>query len=233
MREMKEKTILLPEWRNMVAFAQQRFAVKVRPDARAPGKPPCHRVPAVRHEGPDAASERKSARREPTCPDGPAYEANRALCERRAGESCRAPVLPAGRLARAPRTRARQARPAAFPVPRRTLRSHRKSVAGFSGTSFRCASLRANRLCRAQTPIAPQPTCQRSPRKAQVGQAQTAPRKGVANLRENVENPPMPLVVVNRALRKVVNTERFPVERQWRGFNRTEYDARRTSTPED
>jgi hypothetical protein len=34
---------------------------------------------------------RASARREPTCPDGPAGEENRPLCDGWAGESCRAP----------------------------------------------------------------------------------------------------------------------------------------------
>jgi hypothetical protein len=55
-----------PAWHKeckTVTFAQQRFAVTVRPGAREPGKPPCHRVPAVRHEGPDAASQKISSTR--------------------------------------------------------------------------------------------------------------------------------------------------------------------------
>ena len=37
------------------------------------------------------------------------------------------------------------------------------SAGGGGTTSFRCASLRANRLCRARTPFAANPTCQRPP----------------------------------------------------------------------
>jgi hypothetical protein len=57
--------------------------------------------------------------------------------------------LPASHQATTPRlTRSSEVRTARPRVPTRL-------------GSFRCASLWANRLCRAQTPIAPQPTCQR------------------------------------------------------------------------
>jgi len=85
---------------------------------------------------------------------------------------------PAERQTRAPRTRA-QARPAALPVPRRTLRRGGKSVAGFWGTSFSYASLRANRLCRAKKPIAPQPTCQRLPQENAARYRRRAQSRGL------------------------------------------------------
>ena len=94
-----------------------------------------------------------SARREPTCPDGPAYEANRALCERRAGESCRAqdPRPKNPRLAGTSRC-----------TPNATADApQREKISGGVWGSFRYAPLWANRPCRAQKPIAPQPTCQR------------------------------------------------------------------------
>ena len=57
------------------------------------GNPASHPVTGSPPSGMKAPTRlpKPSARREPTCPDGPACEANRALCERRAGESCRAP----------------------------------------------------------------------------------------------------------------------------------------------
>jgi len=117
-----------PAWHrecNTVAFAQHRFAVTVRPGDREPGQPPCHRVPAVRHEGPDAASRNRPDASQHVQTARPMKQTGHCAKDGRAS--------PVERQTRAPRTRARQARPAAFPVPGRTLRSHRKSVAGFVG----------------------------------------------------------------------------------------------------
>jgi len=118
-----------------------------------PAEPPCHRVPAVRHEGPDAASLNQPDASQHVLTARPLKLSRHCATVGRAS--------PVERQTRAPRTRARQARPAAFPVPRRRSAATANQWRGFSGTSFRYAPLRANRLCRARTPIAPQPTCQR------------------------------------------------------------------------
>ncbi len=98
-----------------VTFAQHRFAVTVRPIFGDPGKPPRKRVPAVRHEVPDAASMNQ--------PDA-SQHVQTARHVKQTGHCAKdGRASPAERQTRAPRPRARQACPAALPMPRRTLRS--------------------------------------------------------------------------------------------------------------
>jgi len=142
-----------------------------------PGNPASHPVTGSPPSGMKAPTRlpKTSARREPTCPDGPACEANRALCERRAGESCRAPD-PRPKNPRSPGTS--RCIPCATPDSLQLGK-----VSGGVLGSFRYAPLWANRLCRAQTPIAPQPTCQRLPKKALRGRARLGDSRTAANSR--------------------------------------------------
>ena len=57
------------------------------------------------------------------------------------------------------------------PARQKSEQGDRTSRPGFLG-SFRCATLWANRPCCAQTPIAPQPTCQRLTTEDHTGQNQ-------------------------------------------------------------
>ena len=136
------------------AYAQRSVSLNCRPDVRepgaatlSPGTPPSGMKAPTRHRRLRPTRANMSRR--------PGNRSQHPLCDGGAGESSQAedprPKNPG--LAGTSR---------AVPVPGRTRRRSPPSVGEERGRrSFRCASLRASRPCRAQKPIAPQPTCQR------------------------------------------------------------------------
>jgi hypothetical protein len=137
--------------RETVAFAKERLAATCRPGAREPGKPPCHRVPAVSHEAPAAPSQTQAGARQHV--QTARHVKPTASCAKDGRAS------PEKRKTRAPRTRrfpgTSRCTPCATPNT-----TQLGKISGGGWESFRCAPLWANRLCRAQTPIATQAKCQ-------------------------------------------------------------------------